>query len=147
MRTVKIGLIGIGMVAVSVLLLLFFGLKSPNKTASNASVPNKALLGKWVCIADNVSEHPTATMDFKEDGTVVLADKDRDPLTIHYKTRSAKEFWAERLKNLRAKVPNLDQSVPDMEGPDGEVIMFADHNGNFTEGGFNLLFFDLRISF
>jgi hypothetical protein len=101
---------------------------------SQAKAQPDPLLGKWVCLADNVSENPKHTMDFRADGTVVMLFDGEKPYTVRYKRQSGKE-WSEK----RGSSPGAEPKDMPWNRPGAEMISFAGPDGKFIDWGGTLL--------
>ncbi|MCH8275529.1 MAG: hypothetical protein IH851_12145 [Armatimonadetes bacterium] len=114
---------------------------APQDTAKKqGSVESDPLLGKWVCLADNVNEKPDATIEFREDGTAIFQEGNQKPVTWHYRREPGREWLSRRVSDPE----QLQNPIyADWVRPGVEMISFADpQTGEFVDGGGSLLTLD-----
>lgn len=91
------------------------------------------LLGKWICLADNVHKKPDATLEFRSDGIALFQVSKIRPRRWKYKREPVAQ-WAARRKNGAQVDFNAWLS------PNAEAVYFADEKGRFIDSGGWLLF-------
>src|SRR5437763_1502245 len=80
--------------------------RNPRVLAAN---PDR-LLGRWVCIADNVRAEPKTTMDLMPDGTAIFIDEGKK-ITARYRREPGK-VWLNRRKAVLRLIFKAEKHVP-----------------------------------
>lgn len=109
-------------------------------TVKQASGKADPLLGKWVCLADNVNAEPDTTVEFRADGTAVFKPGKEKPVTLRFRREPGRAWLSRRVSDPeRLQAPEYAPWT----GPGVEVILFANpETGKFEDTGGMVLTLD-----